>query len=165
MTLTPPTGNDWNLPSHSLVQVVPFHAGSNEATAFIDLARMDSDATMGGTLTASLGDVEGYDTSDTADAEVVVVPVPVLTFSLVPASLRLTEGGSAQSLRLLATAASADMPAPNFTYPSLRISSTDGGTGRGKRFHFPESERIVWYVQSQRRRRHGGRGSLSHWMC
>ena len=134
VTLTPPTGNDWNMPAHSLVRLVNFDANSNETDAFFPLSEMDSDATMSGTVTASLGDVDGYDTSHTADVEVVAVPVPVWTFSLVPASLRHTEGGSAQSLRLLATAASADMPAPNLTYPSLRISSTDGGTAGASDF-------------------------------
>ena len=86
VTLEPPAGNDWNIPDAKLSHDVTFAAGSATATLSIWLRSVSgyqnigfsASATMGGTLTARIADVAGFDNRDTAEVEVVVVPRPGL---------------------------------------------------------------------------------------
>ena len=48
---------------------------------------------MGGTLTARIADVAGFDNRDTAEVEVVVVPDPVWVFSLTETEYSFAEDG------------------------------------------------------------------------
>ena len=60
-----------------------------------------SSATMGGTLRARIGTVAGYDTTDTAEVEVLVVTAPAWLVSLDPTTLLLTEGGGTQYITVV----------------------------------------------------------------
>ena len=51
---------------------------------------------MGGTLTARIADVSGFDNRDTAEVEVVVVPDPVWVFSLTETEYSFAEDGGAR---------------------------------------------------------------------
>ena len=111
-------GNDWNLDIDS--REVTFGAGRATATQAILLSPEDDNnigfslsATQSGTLTARLGAVTGYDTSDTAEVQVVVIDGPAWVVRLTETAYTFTEDGGDQTIVLEATAASADMPAPS----------------------------------------------------
>ena len=67
---------------------------------------------MGGTLTARIADVAGFDNRDTAEVEVVVVPDPVWVFSLTETAYSFAEDGGAQTVTVEARASSPDVPPP-----------------------------------------------------
>ena len=78
-------GNDWNLGPDVDSREVTFGAGSRTATQAILLSSAGDNnigfslsATQSGTLTARLGAVTGYDTSDTVEVQVVVIDGPAL---------------------------------------------------------------------------------------
>ena len=70
-------------------------------------------ATTSGALTARLGATTGYDTSDTDEVVVVVTSGPAWVIKLAEDHYRFDEDGGDQDIELVATAASADMPAPS----------------------------------------------------
>ena len=70
-------------------------------------------ATTSGTLTARLGAKTGYDTSDTDEVQVVVTSGPAWVIKLADDAYRFDEDGGDQDIEVVATAASADMPAPS----------------------------------------------------
>ena len=70
-------------------------------------------ATMSGTLTARLGAKTGYDTSDTDEVAVAVTSGPAWVIKLAEDAYSFDEDGGDQDIELVATAASADMPAPS----------------------------------------------------
>ena len=126
VTLDPPAGNDWNIPNAKLSHDVTFAADS--ATAALSIKLGDSgfrnigfsdSATMGGTLTARIGAVAGFDNRDTAEVEVVVVPDPIWVFSLTETEYSFAEDGGAQTVTIEARASSPDVPPP--------IGSTSNG--------------------------------------
>ena len=123
VTLTPPAGNDWAIPSDKLSHDVTFSAGSS--TAVLDNRLIvsgfksigfSSDATAGGTLTAGLGTVSGYDTADTAAVEVVIVTGAAWVIKLVDPAPRFSEAGGAQRMVVEAYATSADVPPPTLNF-------------------------------------------------
>ena len=114
-------GNDWGLdPNVHASRDVTFAAASATAeqsiwlhsTGFGNIGFSQS-ATMGGTLTARLGAKTGYDTSDTDAVAVVVTSGPAWVIKLSDDAYSFTEGGGDQTIVVVATAASADMPAPS----------------------------------------------------
>ena len=112
------SGNDWNLDIDS--REVTFGAGRATATQAILLSSTGENnigfslsATQSGMLTARLGSVEGYDTSDTVEVQVVVIDGPAWVIRLTETAYTFTEDGGDQTIVLEATAASADMPAPS----------------------------------------------------
>ena len=113
VTFVGSAGNDWGLdPTGSAKREVTFAADSATAeqsilvaVGFRSIGFSDS-ATMSGTLTARLGVKTGYDTSDTDEVDVVVPSGPAWV-------LKLAEDGGDQDIEVVATAASADMPAPS----------------------------------------------------
>ena len=121
VALEPPAGNDWATPDDDLTREVTFAAGASEARLTVGLGfgpstfslGISSSATTGGTLGASLGGIAGYDTSDTAEVEVVVVPDPLWTFRLLQDSFRFDEDGGPQTVVVEVYAASPDMPPPS----------------------------------------------------
>ena len=68
---------------------------------------------MSGTLTARLGAKTGFDTSDTDEVQVVVTSGPAWVIKLAEDAYSFTEDGGDQDIEVVATAASADMPAPS----------------------------------------------------
>ena len=123
VTLTPPAGNDWAIPADKLSHDVTFSAGSS--TAVLDNRLVASgfktigfsnDATAGGTLTAGLGTVTGYDTTDTAAVEVVIVTGAAWVVKLADAAPRFSEAGGAQRLVVEAYATSANVPPPTLKF-------------------------------------------------
>ena len=120
VTLTPPVGNDWAIPADNLTHPVTFAAGADTQTLFIAVwdvgfraIGFSASATTGGTLIAGVEAVTGYDTSDTAEVEVLVVPAPAWVVNIDPASLQLTEGGGAQNVVVVIRATSTEMPPPS----------------------------------------------------
>ena len=120
VTLTPPVGNDWAIPADNLTHSVTFAAGADTQTLSIGVWAVgfraigfSASATTGGTLIAGVEAVTGYDTSDTAEVEVLVVPAPAWVVSIDPASLQLTEGGGAQDVVVVIRATSTEMPPPS----------------------------------------------------
>ena len=138
VTLVGPDGNDWGLRDETLGYEVPFGAGESTARLIIRLAPYTNgvifagSATAGGTLVASLGDVIGYDTTDTAEVEVVLAPDPMWIARLVQNAYSFDEGGGAQDVEIEVYATSADLPAPSSAPDggaSFEVSfSTDEGT-------------------------------------
>ena len=95
-----------------------------------DIGFSDS-ATTGGTLTARLGAKTGYDTSGTDEVQVVVTSGPAWVIKLADDAYRFTEDGGGQNIELVATAASAAMPAPSLDTTDdsvlrLAVNSTPG---------------------------------------
>ena len=78
-------------------------------------------ATMGGALTARLGAKTGYDTSDTDEVQVVVNIGPAWVLKLADDHYRFDEDGGGQDIEVVATAASAAMPAPSLNSSSSSI--------------------------------------------
>ena len=93
-------------------------------------------ATTSGTLTARLGAKTGYDTSDTDEVQVVVTNGPAWIYKLADDHYRFDEDGGGQDIELVATATSADMPAPSLdtSNNSVLFHSilTVGGTARAR---------------------------------
>ena len=125
VTLDPPAGNDWNIPNAKLSHDVTFEAGS--ATAALSIKLGDSgfrnigfsdSATTGGTLTARIGAVSGFDNRDTAEVEVVVVTGPAWVFRLTETAYSFAEDGGAQTVTVEARATSPDIPSPTGTTSS-----------------------------------------------
>ena len=91
-----------------------------------------SSAITSGTLTARLGAKTGYDTSDTDEVQVVVTSGPAWVIKLADDAYRFDEDGGGQDIEVVATAASADMPAPsldssdNSVLNFVRYLTTDG---------------------------------------
>ena len=130
LTFEGPAGNDWGLdPAGSAMRQVTFGAGQATVTQIILLASgfrnigFNQSTTEGGTLTARLGAVTGYDTSDTDEVVVVVVDGPAWVIQLSETAYRFTEDGGAQTIVVEATAGSAEMPPP-----SLIASNTSAVT-------------------------------------
>ena len=120
VTLAPPAGNDWGISDSNLSHAVAFGAGEASKRLRILLRSSGSGnvgfsptAATGGTLVASLGAVTGYDTTDTAEVEVVVTGNPSWIVRLTQPSYSFHEDGGAQTVTMEAYAASADMPAPS----------------------------------------------------
>ena len=120
LTFEGPAGNDWGLdPAGSAMRQVTFGAGQATVTQIIKLALgfgnigFNQSTTEGGTLTARLGAVTGYDTSDTDEVVVVVVAGPAWVIQLSETAYRFTEDGGAQTIVVEATAGSAEMPPPS----------------------------------------------------
>ena len=118
--LAGPAGNDWSLDTTKTSQEVTFAADSATATHIIRVIGsgfghigFSESAAMGGTLTARLGAKTGYDTSDTDEVDVVVTSGPAWVIKLTEDAYSFDEDGGAQDIELVATAASADMPAPS----------------------------------------------------
>ena len=125
VTLDPPAGNDWNIPNAKLSHDVTFAADS--ATAALSIKLGDSgfrnigfsdSATTGGTLTARIGAVSGFDNRDTAEVEVVVVTGPAWVFRLTETAYSFAEDGGAQTVTVEARATSPDIPSPTGTTSS-----------------------------------------------
>ena len=141
VTLAGPDGNDWALKDTDLGYEVTFAEGASTARLTIRLAAglnsvaFSSSATTGGTLVASLGDVDGHDTTDTAAVEVVVAPFPHWIARLTQAAHRFGEGGGAQDVEIEVYATSADLPAPSSEADGdawmVVVFSTDGRTAVG----------------------------------
>ena len=119
VTLAPPAGNDWAIPMANLTQDVTFAAG--EATATLSVGAfaggfgelgIANAARMRGTLTASLGTLTGYDTTDTAEVEVLALDGPLWVASLDESSLVFTEEGGSQNVVIELRAQHAEMGAP-----------------------------------------------------
>ena len=138
VTLDPPAGNDWNIPNDKLSHDVTFAAGSATATLSIWLRPtgfrnigFSASATMGGTLTARIGAVAGFDNRDTAEVEVVVVPDPVWVFSLTETAYSFAEDSGGQTVTIEARASSPDVPPPigatsNGVAVAIAILTSDG---------------------------------------
>ena len=119
VTLDPPANNDWSIPNDKLSHDVTFSADSATATLTIRLNNsgfanigFSASAAIGGTLTARIGAVSGFDNQDTAEVEVVVVPDPVWVFSLTETAYSFDEDGGDQTVIVEARASSADVPPP-----------------------------------------------------
>ena len=133
VTLAPPAGNDWGIPANNLSHDVAFGAGESSKRLFISLRSsgganvgFSATATTSGTLVASLSNVTGYDTTDTAEVEVVVTANPSWIVKLTQSSFSYAEGGGAQTVTIEAYAASADMPAPSVPLGASFV--TEAGT-------------------------------------
>ena len=120
LTFEGPAGNDWGLdPAGSAMRQVTFGAGQATVTQIIRLIAgfrnigFNQSTTEGGTLTARLGAVTGYDTSDTDEVVVVVVDGPPWVIQLSETAYRFAENGGAQTIVVEATAGSAEMPPPS----------------------------------------------------
>ena len=118
--LVGPAGNDWGLDTTKTSQEVTFAAGSATAEQSIRLTGdgpgqigFSLSATTSGALTARLGATTGYDTSDTDEVQVVVTSGPAWVIKLAEDHYRFDEDGGDQDIELVATATSADMPAPS----------------------------------------------------
>ena len=141
--LAGPADNDWSLSATKNSREVTFAADSAMAEQSIRLTGegpgqigFSLSATTSGALTARLGATTGYDTSDTDEVEVVVTSGPAWVIKLAEDHYRFDEDGGDQDIELVATAASADMPAPslnptnNRSVLSLSLVTT-GGTAEG----------------------------------
>ena len=119
VTFAGPASNDWSLDTTKTSREVTFTASSATAEQSIQLGTgvsnigFSESATTSGTLTARLGAKTGYDTSDTDEVQVVVTSGPAWVIKLADDAYRFTEDGGDQNIELVATAASADMPAPS----------------------------------------------------
>ena len=120
VTFEGPASNDWSLdPAGSARREVTFAADSATAEQSIRLISgfsgigFSASATTSGTLTAGLGATAGYDTSDTDAVDVVVTSGPAWVIKLAEDHYRFDEDGGDQNIELVATAASAAMPAPS----------------------------------------------------
>ena len=138
VTLEPPAGNDWGIDDDKIDHQVTFGAG--EATARLSINTspglasigFSNSATMGGTLGASLGDVAGYDTTDTAAVVIVLVANPLWVVRMPQPHYSFAEGAGAQTVEVEVAAVSADMPPPasrpNGIHNFEVSFSTDAGT-------------------------------------
>ena len=119
VTVAGPAGNDWSLSATETSRDVTFAADSGTAKQSIQLGTgignigFSESAIMSGTLTARLGAKAGYDTSDTDTVQVEVTSGPAWVIKLADDAHRFTEDGGDQNIELVATAASAAMPAPS----------------------------------------------------
>ena len=153
LTLAPPAGNDWGIPSASLAHEVTFAAGAASARLSLHLAAdgigFSAAATTGGTLTARLGTVAGYDTSDTAAVEVVVVDGPAWTVGLAASAYTFAEDGTGGHIVMQATAAAAAMGAPSLdangaSVLAVGLATVDGTATRGVDYAaLPEAVRFA----------------------
>ena len=142
VTFAGPADNDWGLdPTGSAKREVTFAADSATAEQSILLSGgfghigFSESATMSGTLTARLGAKTGYDTSDTDEVAVAVTSGPAWVIKLAEDAYSFDEDGGAQDIELVATAASADMPAPSLDRSSNSVLAvavlTTSGTAEG----------------------------------
>ncbi len=142
VTFAGPADNDWSLdPTGSAKREVTFAADSATAEQSILLSGgsfgigFSTSATMSGTLTARLGAKTGYDTSDTDEVAVAVTSGPAWVIKLAEDAYSFDEDGGAQDIELVATAASADMPAPSLDRSSNSVLAvgvlTTSGTAEG----------------------------------
>ena len=138
VTFAGPASNDWSLSTTKDSREVTFSAGSATAqqnillsTGFYGIGFSHS-ATTSGPLTARLGAKAGYDTSDTAEVAVVVTSGPAWVIKLADDHNRFDEDGGGQDIAVVATAASAAIPAPSldrFSKSALVFTiSTSAGT-------------------------------------
>ena len=118
--LEAPAGNDWEIDDDKRSHEVAFRAGEAEKTLDIALRTTGPDnvgfshaATQGGTLLARLDGTTGYDTADTAEVEVVVVPNPLWIARLTQPAYTFIEDGTTYEVEIEVAAASPDMPAPS----------------------------------------------------
>ena len=118
--LEAPAGNDWEIDDDKRSHEVAFRAGEAEKTLDISLRTTGPDnvgfshaATQGGTLLARLDGTTGYDTADTAEVEVVVVPNPLWIARLTEPAYTIIEDGTTYEVEIEVAAASPDMPAPS----------------------------------------------------
>ena len=118
--LEAPAGNDWEIDDDKRSHEVAFRAGEAEKTLDIALRTTGPDiigfshaATQGGTLLARLDGTTGYDTADTAEVEVVVVPNPLWIARLTEPAYTFIEDGTTYEVEIEVAAASPDMPAPS----------------------------------------------------
>ena len=132
VTLAPPAGNDWGISDSNLSHAVAFGAGEASKRLRILLRNSGSGnvgfsptAATGGTLVASLGAVTGYDTSDTAEVEVVVTDGPSWIVRLTQPPYSFREDGGPQTVTIEAYAASDDVPAPSLRLEVLLNTVTD----------------------------------------
>ena len=144
VTLEPPAGNDWEIDADKIDHEVTFGAGEATKTLVILLKSagfphgvgFSNSATASGTLGARLGRLTGYDTTDTAEVEVVVVPDPMWIARLTqPAYVFIEDARPVPATVIEVEAASAAMPAPS-RGPNgaelIEVSfSTDDLTGDG----------------------------------
>ena len=139
VTFAGPADNDWSLdPTGNARREVTFAADSAMAEQSIRLILgfsgigFSNSATTGGTLTARLDATAGYDTSDTDAVDVVVTSGPAWVIKLAEDHYRFDEDGGAQDIELVATAASAAMPAPSLDTNDRSVLAysvtTDGDT-------------------------------------
>ena len=121
VTFEGPADNDWSLDPTTKRQAGGHLRGqqrdggaehSDWSGGFFGIGFSDS-ATTSGTLTARLGAKTGYDTSDTDEVQVVVTSGPAWVLKLADDAYSFDEDGGAQDIEVVATAASADMPAPS----------------------------------------------------
>ena len=140
VTLAPPAGNDWGIPDSNLSHDVSFGAGEASKQLFISLRSsggasvgFSATATTSGTLVASLSNVTGYDTTDTAEVEVVVTEGPSWIVRLTQSSYSVREDGGAQTVTIEAYAASADIPAPSLPL-NATFATVDGTAGSPEDF-------------------------------
>ena len=118
--LEAPAGNDWEIDDDKRSHEVAFRAGEAEKTLLISLRRVgpanvgfSHAAAQGGTLLARLDGTTGYDTADTAEVEVVVVPNPLWIARLTEPAYTIIEDGTTYEVEIEVAAASPDMPAPS----------------------------------------------------
>ena len=118
--LEAPAGNDWEIDDDKRSHEVAFRAGEAEKTLLISLRRVgpanvgfSHAAAQGGTLLARLDGTTGYDTADTAEVEVVVVPNPLWIARLTEPAYTFIEDGTTYEVEIEVAAASPDMPAPS----------------------------------------------------
>ena len=118
--LEAPAGNDWEIDDDKRSHEVAFRAGEAEKTLLISLRRVgpanvgfSHGAAQGGTLLARLDGTTGYDTADTAEVEVVVVPNPLWIARLTQPAYTFIEDGTTYEVEIEVAAASPDMPAPS----------------------------------------------------
>ena len=118
--LEAPAGNDWAIDDDKRSHEVAFRAGEAEKTLDITLRTtgpgnigFSHAATQGGTLLARLDGTTGYDTADTAEVEVVVVPNPLWIARLTQPAYTFIEDGTNYGVEIEVAAASPDMPAPS----------------------------------------------------
>ena len=127
VTLTPPAVNDWAIPMANLSQDVTFAAGADTAALSVGAFAnrfgelgIASTARMNGTLTASLEAVNGYNTDDTAEVEVLALDGLLWIASLDKSSLVFTEEGGSQNVVIELRAQHAGMDPP--------VANADTGT-------------------------------------
>ena len=142
VTFEGPASNDWSLdPTGSAKREVTFTANSAAAEQSIRLTNsgfgnigFSSSAITSGALTARLGAKTGFDTSDTDEVQVAVSSGPAWVIKLADDAYRFDEDGGDQNIEVVATAASADMPAPSLDASNNSVLSfvltTDGVTAR-----------------------------------
>ena len=130
-----PTGHDWELTSGARREVT-FAAGNATATLERQLKTGFSgigfsiDATVSGTLTASVESVTGYDTSDTAEVTVTVPPAGEAQFvaRYTMDSYELDEGVGGYTVTVEATARSTEIDVPNRDLSPLSSTESDTAT-------------------------------------